>query len=893
MITRLKLEILFPQDGTTWSDVSEFVRPGVSIKKTLHGSEWQSSIDTCEVQLNFDETTASKFALASGRILARLDDADTSTPIFTGYIRPDFSQHIRNENFSEGQSCTIYDNSFLLDEKIKESITWPAAIGGTQYKICDHADQANSILHKIATLAGYISGVDAGVLTAADTVLQITAKQGEETYRSLLDGILSEHGLVLRTTAAGKLTLSEIKVSSVLGALDLTGAFGHGQGVSANRTGIDEDGIEIVWSQTATLQNALLYQASLPFNVSPPNAGFTGEPIASNDYYPPDSDVEEIYQDYDTQWLDVPYITRQVRQTDAMRNKDISLLNTSGHALELETEAGIATDLATYEATRARIRLKNTAGAIKKVFIFRIRGTALYRQTIKKTLSPAMAQNPLRIETRYIFDSVKAENLARLKEIELKVADFEYSFALRREDWPALSLGDIVKVYVAGQGVDSFARVTEIREKLDEPMVQIRSKAVTTYSAGAHATTGTTSTGGYASQGELASRPTFEDIINGFDGSGGTTTPDTPTVTITGFLSNLFITWTQQPGLVGNIEHELQRAPDSGGAPGSWATVYLGPGYSYVDQNLTLGGTSDSPTNAVYWYRSRRIVNGVSGSWATSASGTARPAGAGLIEAGAINANKMAVGLINALVAQINSYLIISSTVGWVAGKDDGVSAATGDLRAYLDQDEIRLQEYRTSSWVDMLKLAARGTSGSRKVDQYLSGILYVQPEDNASEGGQIWMMRSSNSYQDWYLDVYQNTFRLIKTAPGTAAVGSPANGSASVVMTIDSSVNRLTISSINLTSSRTKKHKIKPFTRSALDVLKTVEVVEYFYKPDLDLEQHKHVGFIAEDTDEILSTRDHNTMSVQDTLGLLIKAVQELEAKNAELEARINAYGK
>ena len=737
MIDSLKLELLFPQDGSTWTDVSTLIRPGVKIKNGLHGPAWQSVINTADLQLNFDETIATKFAAAQGRILARLDNADTFAPLFTGYIRQDFSQAIKDRDFSEGFSLTIYDNSFLLDEKISASIYWPASIGGTQYKICDPAAPGTSILHAIVTMAGYVSGVDPGVPTVNVPILQVSEIKGEATYREILDGVLSEHGYVLRTTAAGNFTLDRIRVDSVAGAIDLTGKFAHKSGLTVQKGSLDADGIEIVWAQIGQLSNVLLYQASLPFSASPPDAGFTGEPIAAGDYYPPDSDLEEIYQDFDTQWLDVPYITRQVRQTDSLKNKDISLINTSSHTIEVSAESGIATDLSTFEPKRARLRYRNTSGAIKKIFHLRIRGTALFRQTIKKTRTPTGSTNPREITTRYVFDSATAAELARLHEIEDIIAGFDYGFALKRADYPTVALGQIVKVAVPGQGIDSFARIVEIRETLDEDMIEIRAKAVTTYSAGTSTTTGSSTSTQAATQAELAARPTFEQVVNGFIGSGGTTTPDTPTITAYGFLRSIFLAWSAQTGLTGQIEHELQRAPDVSGSPGTYSTLWIGRGQNYIDQNAPTGGTVDIPTALTWFYRVRRIVNGVAGAWSSAISAQSRPAEKDLLAVGSVTTDKVDAGVLNALVAQIASYLIISSGQGWLAGKENGVIASQGELRAYLDQDEIALQVFSGFRWKDLFRVSVADGPGGKEATGILKGTLL--PPDTVFDSEQFW----------------------------------------------------------------------------------------------------------------------------------------------------------
>ena len=100
--------------------------------------------------------------------------------------------------------------------------------------------------------------------------------------------------------------------------------------------------------------------------------------------------------------------------------------------------------------------------------------------------------------------------------------------------------------------------------------------------------------------------------------------------------------------------------------------------------------------------------------------------------------------------------------------------------------------------------------------------------------------------------------------------------------MTGNTSTNIITASGFFQSSSRTLKTNIKDYTYSATDLLKSVNVVEFNYKNDLE---NKHIGFIAEDTPIELSTKNQNSMDTNSTVGILIKSIQELEARIKELE--------
>lgn len=97
--------------------------------------------------------------------------------------------------------------------------------------------------------------------------------------------------------------------------------------------------------------------------------------------------------------------------------------------------------------------------------------------------------------------------------------------------------------------------------------------------------------------------------------------------------------------------------------------------------------------------------------------------------------------------------------------------------------------------------------------------------------------------------------------------------------VTIKSSVGQLNATSFNASSSRKAKTDIKRFEGSALDIVDSTEICTYYYKLD-KAKEHLKIGFIADDTHEFLATKNHDTMDLASSVGVLIKAVQELHDK-------------
>ena len=78
-------------------------------------------------------------------------------------------------------------------------------------------------------------------------------------------------------------------------------------------------------------------------------------------------------------------------------------------------------------------------------------------------------------------------------------------------------------------------------------------------------------------------------------------------------------------------------------------------------------------------------------------------------------------------------------------------------------------------------------------------------------------------------------------------------------------------------------KKDITPYKGCALCLLKDTDVVSYRYKTENESEV-PHIGFIADYTNELLSGKNKDTMRVNDNIGLLIKSVQELDARTTPL---------
>lgn len=93
-----------------------------------------------------------------------------------------------------------------------------------------------------------------------------------------------------------------------------------------------------------------------------------------------------------------------------------------------------------------------------------------------------------------------------------------------------------------------------------------------------------------------------------------------------------------------------------------------------------------------------------------------------------------------------------------------------------------------------------------------------------------------------------------------------------------------LNASAFNNTSLRVLKTKIEPFTENAVSLINDINVVGYEFKRNPG---EFRVGFIADDTHEYFSGEEHNQMNLGNTVGILLKAIQELSSEIELLKSK------
>lgn len=88
--------------------------------------------------------------------------------------------------------------------------------------------------------------------------------------------------------------------------------------------------------------------------------------------------------------------------------------------------------------------------------------------------------------------------------------------------------------------------------------------------------------------------------------------------------------------------------------------------------------------------------------------------------------------------------------------------------------------------------------------------------------------------------------------------------------------------------SKRALKENILDFKKSATDIINSVKICSFNMKGDP--EKDYRVGFIADDTDPILSGKNQDIMDLQNCIGVMMKAIQELSSEIETLKQKLNS---
>jgi len=165
-------------------------------------------------------------------------------------------------------------------------------------------------------------------------------------------------------------------------------------------------------------------------------------------------------------------------------------------------------------------------------------------------------------------------------------------------------------------------------------------------------------------------------------------------------------------------------------------------------------------------------------------------------------------------------------------------------------------------------------------IDVYMNGFKLVNNNDFFANNGTSFILADGATVGDIIECISYDTFSIANhytiTQTDTYFVSTIGN------TTID---GELTANAFNLASARIYKENIVAYTYNGMDLINSINVMAFNYKADPYKLQR--IGFIADDTNPIFAGPDNDYFDVGNTVGVLLKAIQELNARIVELEVK------
>lgn len=486
-------EVKFPGDGAYTALDDYVLEQSMEIDEQLMNEDWRACKDVCRFGIQgYTSAIHNKFYSANDEILLRV--IESGTTMFTGIIDPNYRQQVGE--IMEPLYLEAEDNSYLLDELVDTSFTYPTLVGGTPLKIFDSGDTNNSIIHKLLDAAGY--DVTADIAAGGDapddittTIAHVAATADEESWWELIDDILHFHCYVMRWTGEGKYTHVDWASTTISTGHTFLNDLATRPAMSITKKQNDFDGVEVEWALLDTLSDARLWQMNAPMDG---DGNFSGESIAAGSEFPLGADTEDTYQHYEQRWLDLPptpaadaYSGNLPGRPRKKLNtvKALDLIATSGHSITDSYDTGITRSVS-YEALRAKLYYSNPTGGTLKLYYSYIYGDALFRVALKysKSLIFAGAKKLAGITASHVYTEAVASKYAQAMANNIEYGDFVYDWWSDAE----VDVGSLAAIQytdpINSRTINTAVMVTSKRKAKHFPLYHYEGYGITAYSLG-------------------------------------------------------------------------------------------------------------------------------------------------------------------------------------------------------------------------------------------------------------------------------------------------------------------------------------------------------------------------------------------------------------------------
>jgi hypothetical protein len=686
-------------DGSTWVTIPSDTVPVDSLRHvSQRHRDLKPSTDTFEFDVLYPTTALLNAVMSSNafEFRASLD----SSAIFRGWVSTDAKIEVKSKIRIP---LKAYDESWMMDRKLGSTINWQS------YYVYKASDLTHSIVHQLMLLYGFSAG---RILPTEDlTQIDYLVADSEERFDELVTQLLFELGWIYYFDESGNFKTETLfpADTSPTATFDDSNIY---KPLTPDRKPVQRDGVAVTYWKHDTITDALVSEETTGGDeVNKCNVS-----IAAGEYYPVGSDTTDVYTDF--------------------RVADRELICALSPSVDAAFDSGITQSSPTFYPTKALVNFHNTSGAAKTLRQYDIIADAVVKgdKGIVRVYNRDESHADLfEVQARFLTTYDQAAYLCSGTALYYKYSSMTYPF----RSLTKVAVGALVQLDDDFSGISQGCRVyarTTTWQLNGAELYEYALEGVREY------TLQTTVVDGSHSQPPSLPRPQVQalegalsrwDFLNGFVETGGTTTPTVPTIgAISGVYHGIAMLWDRQLNLSNFDHYEVQVSDDDGT---HW--------YELVFDESDWKGTEDAFTSMqgeflvhsglsteTLQYRVRRVTrSGTASDWSDIAEATSSDTSNSTEAFNALYLNKIVVGQLQAVFAQITGELIVG------ASYQIGTTPPEGALKTIIQGGILANKEYLGGAWVTLVQVG--GTDAARWYLQ-ARGLIQVGVDPSITDMG-------------------------------------------------------------------------------------------------------------------------------------------------------------
>lgn len=446
------------QNGDGFVDVSKFVIYNtLTITRYGFNDSYSSAQSECTFSMKYDATIFPLLTSNDIDIILMVKEGDDD--YFYGHI-----PYNRNWKYNG-----VPDNTIINIDAVDDTDYLDVEVGDIIYvdcAVCDPLNPSASIVHLLATIAGFGDRVDSSV--TIDTVIpRFAPMQETNTVFDLLSTLAYEYGYVFSFNASGNISFIKWNLLAEHSINTIPGAIGGGsivinpeyipdyvtpvhtfdenniiQEINIQDKTVSYDSVEVTHYELENLNKVRVYtDSNCPYG---DDGTFEGYPIPPTYLYPPKANVIDestgvnqlVYQEYTDEAIEY-FTNKAIKEQLDYNYKNFSsdfsgIVATENHVIENKFDIGISLDVSEFGNKKARLLYKNNnTTEYKSIYYNNIYADVWYKTSEREIVvcpDGSKQIKPNKITLNYVYDGDIARWFARAMSKQIEIGSAKYSF---------------------------------------------------------------------------------------------------------------------------------------------------------------------------------------------------------------------------------------------------------------------------------------------------------------------------------------------------------------------------------------------------------------------------------------------------------------------------------